>query len=155
MANQPQAFSKEWVAPEKPRNGLKISNKKSAVGGVAHAKAEFEQAAQQYMDKKQELIKQTLEIGKQFFALLNDKTLNLNKSPINKDIEKETISKIVALALVINQDEAQPEGYGSVAIINLLLKSNFLLRDRVNELDFELAKLKKQMSSLAAPSSLK
>ena len=144
-----EAFSKEYVAPEKPLRGVKLTNKKTPEKEDAHSRENFEKAADNFIKNKQEQIKNALELAKQYKELLLDKTLISNKSPITKDIEKEIISNLVALAMVINQDESQPEGYGSVAIIQLLLKMLLVQRDAYNELDFKVSRLEKQILTLA------
>ena len=140
------AFGRDYVAPEKPLRGVKLTNKKSPEKQRASSREEFEKNANQFMENKQEQIKIAIELAKQFKEILQDKTLVENKGPISKEIEKDVISKLIALAMVINQDESQPEGYGSVAIIQLLLKMMLSQRDAYNELDFKVSRLERLLT---------
>ena len=152
MTQERQPFQSEWDPDAKPKKGLKISNTKSSVNVTERKHAEFQQAAEEFINDQLDRKQQMIDLVKEYMAALRDKTLSSNKSPIALDYEKEVCTKLVSLGLVINQDENEPEGYGSIALINLLLKANLLLRDTVNDMQFKIANLEKQMSSSAVSS---
>lgn len=151
MNNAPakrQAFG-EYVSPEKPLKELKLKNKKSSIPNKKkESEARFDQVANEYMKEQQELIKKTSALSKDFLKLIIDKTLDECKTPIVKDVEKEIINNLVNISLVVNQDEQKPEGYGSVAMINLLFKALLLQRDVVNKYAYEMSLQKKQIKDL-------
>lgn len=85
-------------------------------------------------------------LSKQFHKMLGDKTLKQNKTPFAADAEKELLSKMVQLAIDINNDPIEQEGMGSLSWITLLLKICFFQRDRINQLEYLVELLDKRTS---------
>jgi len=142
-------FGGDETPAERPRNtGLKISNANSKFTKVADEKKDFERLAGDLVEQKKIRNKRTIELASQFLSVLRDKTLSNNKSELSKNIEKDICAQLVNLSLEINSDDTETEGMGSVAIINLLLKTTLIQRDLLNELDYKVATLTK-MSSLS------
>jgi hypothetical protein len=71
-----------------------------------------------------------------FFAAIKDRTLPENKSIQDKEHEKEVLNNLAKVANVLNNDETQPEGIGSVALIKLLLETVLYQRDLINILGY-------------------
>jgi hypothetical protein len=74
---------------------------------------------------------------------MDDKTLAQNKTVFMIDLEREVLSKMVDLAVTINNDELENEGMGSIMWIVTLLKNSFKQRNKINELEYEIFQLKK------------
>jgi len=124
------------------------NNEAAAYNKPPAASDDFDERADAFMEKKRARNKQAVELAQQFMDALRNKMLPENKTSIARDAEQEICSKLVHLALEINEDESEREGMGGVAIINLLLKTMLLQRDFINSLDYKLAKLEKQLSSI-------
>ena len=73
-----------------------------------------------------------------------------------KSLEKEILSNLAKYALELNQDpppgsdEIRPQGYGSIAMVNLLFKSVLYFRDKNNDLEYKVAQLEKQVKLLSS-----
>jgi hypothetical protein len=139
MTNERMPFAGEYE-PKGINKGVKLKNKQN---NVAHTQVEFEQRAKEFMSDKQERNKTVLSLAQEFMTLIRDRTLPQNKSVMAKDIEQQTVVKLANAALIINQDDSEAEGMGSIAMINLLFKVVLAQRDKLNELEYELAQLKK------------
>lgn len=137
-------FGQDYEA--KPaKKGLKISNKEQS---TQPKPVDFEEKVEQFMSDKQARNKAMIDLAQQFVGLVKDRTLSNNKGLVAKDVEQQVVSELTSAALVINQDDSEAEGYGSIALINLLFKTALLQRDKLNSLEFELQNLKKKLSSL-------
>lgn len=146
--SEKEAFTNEWQAPEKPKKGLKINNQKSVVAKEVEDKNRFEQAAEEYIQEEQERNKRIIELAGKFVLCVKDQTLPENKNPIQKDLEKDVQAKLISFGLMINQDENQIEGYGSIALINLLFKTTFIQRDEINKLGYKLNQLENKLKEI-------
>jgi len=123
--------------------GLKISNESSMFAPPEKPEESFDEKAKKVISKVEGRKADCAKLASQFVGILNDKILSVNKSPITKDIEKEVVGKLVALASEINSDESEDEGMGSMAVITLLMRSILIQRDKINELAYEVDKIKK------------
>ena len=98
--------------------------------------------------KRMEVYKnRTFELSGHLKQIMQDRTLIENKSPISKDIETETLNKLVILALEIDADQSQPEGFGSTALGMLTMKMLLLQRDTINAMAYAIEQLEKRVGS--------
>ena len=149
MTEQPKRMPFSQDYEEKPaKKGVKISNENSVLQKKADEKVAFEERADKFIEQKKARNSTAVELAKQFVDFVRDKTLSENKTIIAKGIEIDLCNKLVLMALEINEDDTEREGMGSVAIINLLLKTVFIQRDIINSIDYKVVKLEKQLSSL-------
>lgn len=125
--------------PKGNDKGVKLKNKQQPLP----PKVEFEQRAQEFITDKQARNKAVLLLVQEFLTLMRDRTLSQNKSVMAKEIEQQTVAKLANAALAINEDESEPQGMGSMALINLLFKIVLAQRDKLNELEYDMAQLKK------------
>lgn len=123
--------------PSKSRFTRKIRNKE-----------EFEQLAVNANNQLQKNVVDAFELGKQFKALLNDKTIVANKNFLHESKEKEIIGKLIQYAIDVNCDQNETEGMGSVALITLLSKCLLTLRDRYNDIEYKYALLERNAIKL-------
>lgn len=137
-------FGREYE-PKGPQKSVKLTNKQKVIG---RDMAGFEERAKEFMTDKQERNKAVLTLAQDFMTLMRDRTLPQNKTVMAKDIEQQTIAKLANAALAINDDDSEIEGMGSIALVNLLFKVVLLQRDKMNELDYTLALLKKEHAAL-------
>lgn len=106
----------------------------------------FEQRATDAFRREGDFKQKAYDLGKAFVKLLDDKVLPQNKSPMNKDLEKEALQNLVQLGMDMNDDEAQPmDGMGSIGLITLLMKGMVMQRDRMNELEYKLERSEKKL----------
>ena len=82
---------------------------------------------------------------KEFHKLLNDKVLDANKSTAQHNTERMTIDNLYKSAVALENVNVS-EGVMSLAII--AVREMLKMRDRVNELEYELLKLKRDMGKL-------
>lgn len=130
--------------------GLKINNAGSSIKTpeqINHSEA-FKQAANEAAKRLEGFKNRSFELGLKFKNLLESNVLPENKTTILKDLEGEVLSQLSQLANEINNDEAQPEGTGSVALCQLMMKMMLIQRDNINSLKFQVEELKKEITSL-------
>lgn len=143
-------FGAEYEPKKTPNKGLKIKSDRSQFSKIAEQRQKFEENADAFIAQRNARNKEALELAKKFMGLVKDKTLPENKTPISKDVENEVINDLIQFALDINDDPEERNGMGSSALINLLFKVVLVQRDAINQLDYKIAQLTKQLSSLKA-----
>lgn len=119
-------------------------------------KEAFVNRANSVSEQMQNTKLKALELTKQYWEVIHDQTLSDNKGPLQKSLEKEILSNLAKYALELNQDpppgsdEIRPQGYGSIAMVNLLFKSVLYFRDKNNDLEYKVAQLEKQVKLLSS-----
>lgn len=133
------------------RRGLKINNEASTLPPPkVNPTSAFNEKADQAFNRDQEYKAKAAELGTKYRSFLEDKILPENKTLINKDIEQETVNKLILLANEMNNDEIQPEGIGGVVLSILLMKMLLVQRDTINSLAYKIDKLEKSMNVLVS-----
>lgn len=119
--------------------GLKINNDKSTVSTPKGTPSmeEFKQLATAAADRLEGYKKRSWDLGVKFKGLMESSILPENKSIILKDLESETLGQLSQLATDINTDSGQPEGAGSVAVCQLIMKMMIIDKDRLNQTRFK------------------
>lgn len=139
----------------KPRNrktGLKINNDASTVPAPKPSPVEaFEKKADEAFIKIQGYKQRMWDLSSKFKSFVEDKILPVNKTVVSKDVENEVLQQLIAVASEMNEDNTQPEGLGSTALCMLLLKMTLLQRDLINNLGYEVDKLKMQLQKQNKP----
>lgn len=131
------------------KKGLKITNEKSTIPVPPTPNGDaLKQAATEVVNRIEDYKKRSWDLGIKFKGLMESSVLPENKSALIKDLESEVLGQLVQLATDINNDEAQPEGTGSVALNQLIMKMLLLQRDICNQQKFRIEQLEKQVSSL-------
>ena len=124
--------------------GIKLTNEKSTVQQVVPLNTEdFEQSATEAVSRMTEYKKRAWDLGVRFKGLMENSVLSENKSLLVKDLEAEILAQLSTLAIEINNDDAQPEGMGSVALSQLLMKMILLQKDAISMLRFRIEQLEK------------
>lgn len=93
---------------------------------------------QDYNNKKKELE----EAFKQFHVLVKSKVLDKNKSPALKKTEMHTINNLIKASQALDNINI---GEGILALASIAVREHLVLRDRVNELEWEFVKLLKEV----------
>lgn len=136
------------------RGKLKIDSAKSQFtkNAIQQAtqKEKFEQQADVTFDQIQNRKERAAELVQQFWSFVRDETLVSEKGPIKKNLEKETINKLLSFASELNNDPNESEGTGSVALITLLLKAVIHFRDANNESNYRLSEAEKKINKLSS-----
>ena len=140
-------------SPPVKRKGLKINNQASNVQvPVKNDTAAFDESAKQAFSRHEDFKQRSFELGVRFKSLIEDKTLVVNKTVIQKDIENEVLTKLVAWANEFNNEETQPiDGAGGTALCQLMMKMMLFQRDKINDLAFQVEKLHKQLVDIKNP----
>lgn len=144
------AFANEEAAEEDAkaqlnRRGIKLQNKRQSTR--QQSKDDFERVADEVVAKNDNQKDRAQKLVTQFWAMMKDTTLESNKGPIQKSLETETIQGLMTLSEELNNDLTKPEGYGSVAMISLLLKTVLHMRNENNQLAYKVAMLEKRSAS--------
>ena len=142
---------------------LKVGGKRSMFQAPAEEKREaeertaaFNNRAEQFMQNRQSKQDTGIVLAKRFFGAMRDKSLNKNKGVISQDAERELREDLQKLILDLNNDpEEKFDGMGSLSSIMMVMRVLFEMRDRVNELEYEVALLKREESSTASAGARK
>jgi hypothetical protein len=110
---------------------------------------EFQQQVQQTQETLSGYKKRAAELFVQFQRAMADKTLPQNRNIFNQESEKELLQNMIILAAEINSDPNERESEGSLTWIVLLLKTCFAQRDKMNELEYKLVSIQKQLDPTA------
>lgn len=134
------------------RSGLKqVSSKKSIFDTQKQEKPSqeaFSKKVEEVHKKMNDYKSRAADLAVSYKKILFDKTLLQNKNVFMEDSEKEVLSKMVTLAIEINNDEDEQEGMGTLGWIALLLKYMLHHRDRLNSLEYALIQLQKTNDEL-------
>ncbi len=129
----------------KPSKGLKINNEKSTVATPVNATTDtFKKEAAEAAGRLDEYKKRSWDLGIKFKGIMESSVLVENKSILIKDLESETLVQLAQLANDINNDESQPEGTGSIALCQLIMKMLLLQKDMCSLQKFRIEQLEKQ-----------
>ena len=105
---------------------------------------EFEEKVRQIQDKDLSYKQRAAELALLFNKTMDDKTLKQNKNIFALDFERDLLSRMVKLAIEINNDGAEMADMGSMGWITVLLKTCFNQRDRINHLEYTLSQIEKK-----------
>jgi hypothetical protein len=111
----------------------------------------FEENAEKTIKYHDEKSKKAVDIVSRYLKVTEDKTLNRNRGSIANDVEREIRQQIIQLALDMNNDENEPDnGKGSVIVLSVVTKILLTYRDRLNDLEFEVQQLKRELNKLSS-----
>lgn len=133
----------------KNKNLRKVSSQKSIFDNAAKkpSQEDFENKVKQYHEKSIGYKTKAAELSNKFKNALLDKTLVQNKNIFANEVETELLSDMVTLAMEVNNDPNEQESMGSLMWIILLLKTSLMQRDKINELEYKIFQLEKQIKS--------
>ncbi len=139
------ALSPETQDVKTPSKSLKIDNANSMYAKSQNVESiqNIEEKVREIINDQKEMANLTLTLTQNIMKSLNDKTLKENKTREDKDIENNVINDYVKLARIINTSDSQEEGLGNLGFIYAIAKCLFLVRDRVNEIEFKNVQLTK------------
>lgn len=139
------AFKDDSIQIEEKKNqGLKISNKKSMFDQekAKVSQSDFEEAVSEFKQKDNDIRNKIADLSIKYKSFFNDKTLKKNQSVIKRELEQGTIRELSEIATQLNMDQSKPEGIGSVGLATLLMQVVLVQRDTINDLAYQVAKLK-------------
>jgi hypothetical protein len=108
---------------------------------------QFEQNVQEVQKKAMAHQKKATELFLAFKKMIDDKTLAQNRNMLMMDAEREVLQNMIRLAQSVNLDPNEAEGEGTLMWIVCLLKTCLTQRDRINELEFVINSLQKNVGS--------
>lgn len=134
--------------------GSKLDNSKSMFANKPKkpTQKEFEQSINESQKRNLDYKERATELVSSFRKTLDDKVLPQNKSVFSLDAEKELLQKLVNLGVDMNTDPHEDEGMGSMGLIGLLFRSLLIQRDKINNLDYTVNKLEKQVAIMLSSS---
>lgn len=113
--------------------------------------ARFEDNANKTIQYHTERDKKVVEIISGYLRMIDDKTLSRNRGSIANDVEREIRERVIQLALDLNNDENEEDnGKGAVVVLIAVTKVLTKYRDRLNDLEFEVQKMGKEISKLSS-----
>lgn len=121
---------------------VKLDNKNSRFTPKNQDKKEFEVKATETFNNIQSRAELAMQLTADLMKLIEDKVLPANKSSIDHSLEKEVLSRMIALTMELNNDPNEPEGVGSVGILVILMKAILKQRDKINLLSYEVSQLR-------------
>lgn len=142
---------------EEDDDSLLDKSKKIGLKNVSTQKSMFDtmpkKPSQEDFEKKVQAVHQqaaaykhkAAELAVQFKKMVEDKTLPENRNMFSIEMEREILSKMVQLAIDINNDPNEQEGMGSLSWITLLFKTILAQRDRINHVEYKLFQLEKKL----------
>ena len=142
-----QDTGKEVVATR----GVKLKNKAAEQAAEdkrqrEEYKRKFDERADQTVQHHSQQGNRAIETISRFMKMTEDKTLVRNKGGIANDVEREIRQDLIQLALDMNNDETEEDnGKGSVVVLSVVTKILLMQRDRINELEYELQQMKKDI----------
>lgn len=128
--------------------GVKLKNKASEKAELEKIekqqyKEKFERAADRTMQNIEDNNTKALNVISKFLKMSEDKTLHKNKGAIALDVEREIRQELIQLVMDFDNDATEDEyGKGSIIAISILSKIVLNLRDRLNDLEYELVNKK-------------
>ena len=106
----------------------------------------FDHTVKEYQNKSSNNKIRISELALLFNKSMADKTLKSNKTIFANEIEQDLLSRMIQLAIEINADTSEHEGMGSLGWITLLLKTCFSQRDKINNLEYAISKIERQIN---------
>jgi hypothetical protein len=131
----------------RPLKGLKLSNNNSSVKRPP-PKLDIQANASKILASQEVQSKLGWELTTKLLAVFKDKTLKENKDSLYIDAETGVLKDYVDFARLINSDEHQEEGLGTLGFSIAIVKCALLQRDRLNEVEYELSLLKKELNQI-------
>jgi hypothetical protein len=129
----------------KPKIGLKNLGTQPSQSSRHNTQEEFDSKVQGAIDRNSSYKERASDLALQFKKMMIDKTLQQNKNIFSQEMEREVLSKMIQLAVEINNDPHEQEGMGSLTWITLLFTSCLSQRDRINKLEYSLLQLEKKI----------
>ena len=142
-----QDVNKEVVATR----GVKLKNRSAEKREQEKREREeyqkkFEDSAEKTVQYHQEKGNHAIEVVSKFIKMANDKTLPVSKGSIAEGVEREIRQVLLQLAQDMNNDENEEDnGKGSVIVLSVMLKIILLYRDRINQLEYEIQQIKRDL----------
>jgi len=136
---------------EKQTSNVKLDSSKSRFASKSGEKrvaaVNLQDKVSEFKEHEKKLAQEIMELSRNYMGFIRNKVVRENKSPIEDDLEKETVQKLIQISMELNNDDTQPEGIGSLGLINLLFRSVLAQRDIINNLEHKYVQLERQMSS--------
>jgi hypothetical protein len=123
---------------------MKLTNERSSIAKKADEQEAFKQRAVALMDNRQDQRERGVALVTQFLTSMKEKVLPKNQGVLAQELVK--------LVIEINNDDTEPQdGMGSATLFAALLRVVMLQRDRINELEYRLLQVEKNLSSPPKP----
>lgn len=99
-------------------------------------------------DVQQDLMRKKKDLEqafKDFHELVSNKVLDKNKSPAVKKTEQNVVTMLIKAAAALEQVNV---GEGILSLAAIAIREQLIVRDRVNELEYELCLMKRDLEKL-------
>jgi thiol-disulfide isomerase/thioredoxin len=133
------------------RKGLKnVSSQKSIFDSIPKkpTQEDLERNVKRVQERNAGYKGKAADFAMQFKKIMADKTLSVNKTIFQKEMEMELLKNMVALAQEMNADINEPDSDGSMSLIIMLFTNTLSQRDKINRLEYAMSQLEKKFDSL-------
>jgi len=142
--------SDEEVSPKSKKIGIKnVSSQKSIFDSMQKksTQEDLDKSVKHTQERASAYKIRAADLATQFNRFIADKTLSQNKNVFQRDTEKELMTKMIQLAIEINDDPDEAHGgMGSLGWVALLMRTCFAQRDKINKLEYIVYQLDKKIT---------
>ena len=109
----------------------------------------FNKLAERAMKQREDRNQRMLHAAQRLIDMVKDKTLKRNRLQVQEVVENDARKDLIDLMFEVNNDELETyDGMGSTALVNLLMKVVLIQRDRINDLEFILSEVAKDINGI-------
>ena len=126
---------------------VKLTNVKSKIK-PKETSVSFEERADEIFKNSEALKEQATKVASDFVKLFENKIVSENRKELHQEVERKVFNDCISLALALNTDETQPEGYGNVAWQILLAKMLLKQHYRINDLEYQFSTILQQIQTI-------
>lgn len=145
---QERPFESDDAPVARPAKTVKISNSNSSVPENIPKPDDFRKNIDKILAQEEEQKRLALQLATIFISVIKDKKLDSAKDPVTRDKEKQSVIDLIDFARLINSDEHQEDNIGTMSLLSTMMRLMIYQRDRLNELEYELHKMSREVSAL-------
>jgi len=136
------------------KKSLKINNSKSSIEPPPE-RIDVLANAQKILNDREFQFKLGWNLTSRLVGVFKNKKLQENKTQNDKDNEMAVLQSFMDFAKLINNDQTQEEGLGSITFMIAITRCTLLQRDQINEYSHELDILRKKVLILEVENNSK
>jgi Trp operon repressor len=141
------AFREPEESELKVNENIKLNNNKSMFANKVHVspsemKQNFEKGIKDYTENEADISSRVMKACVEYSTAIKNTSLKQNRSVMDLNKEKENVKELIEICNLLNNDQTKDEAFGATGLIRLLLNINLEQRDMINELRYEIHKLK-------------
>lgn len=130
------------------KKGVKITNENSSIKKEDRVKeVDFRQRVSEIINEEEEQKKIAYDLIKKYMTAIKSKKLDETKDLKVRESEQKIIKDLIDFSRIVNSnpDENQEDNVGTMFLLTFVLRCLYIQRDRINELEYECNKLRKEI----------